>query len=435
MTDPSELHFAGKTSPTAGLDTVVWVSLSALLLLIFVLPQSFAELKLPFVATILAGLVVGAIGGRWRFEVSVLSYYLCFCVLALAWSMVGLIRGNPIQAIVEAVRVYVAFMLIYFGVTVCISNTRYQQYTDRLIAYASLGIGMTTLYALADHLYGLGWLSQAIKDDLLMQVGIHPGYTQMNNVNIGMLVFIVPYLFSRVLCGSRASPLLLLALVVGLLSAVLASRRMVLVLFVITPALVLGVGLLAGRLPRRCYLACATFYALAAIVVLGGGFLVGLGDLAFLEGFLGRLTSALGGSPDDPRVSQHQALLAGFKEHYVLGSGFGGLASVIRSEERPWTYELTYSRLLFNSGLIGVLLLGGLLAAYFLAALRKIRNSVHAELYIALLCGFLAILIAAASNPYLSSFDFVFAFSILPLILNSKDDDEGDSKQSRESSA
>lgn len=408
-------------APWGAMEAITWLTLSILLLMMFVLPQSFAGLKVPFLAASFAIVALGTLRGRWRVETSVVTYYLCFCVLALAWSMIGLFRGNPIQAIVEAVRVYVVFMLIYFGLTLSISNLRYQKYADRLIAYASLGIGVTTLYALADHMYGLGWLSQAVKDELFMQVGVHPGYTQMNNVNIGMLVFIVPYLLSRLLTAPRVSPLLVFALLVGRLSAVLASRRAVLVLFIITPALVFGVSLLAGRLTRRCYLACATFYALVAVVVMGGGVLFGLGDLAFLEGFLGRLARAFDGSPDAPRPAQHAALLAGFKEHYLLGSGFGGVASVLRSEERPWTYELTYSRLLFNSGLIGVLLLGGLLGAYFLAALRKLRTSVHAELYIALLCGFLAMLIAAASNPYLSSFDFVFAFSIIPLILNSKD--------------
>lgn len=420
-------------APGGAMEAIKWLSISALLLLMFVLPQSFAQLKLPFLVAILTVAVMDALGGRWRVETSVVTYYLCFCTLALTWSMIGLLRGNPISSIVDAVRVYVIFMLVYFGLAVCISNTGYQQYADRLIAYASFGISATTLYALADHVYGLGWISLAVKDEMFMQVGVHPGYTQMNNVNIGMLVFIVPYLLSRLLLSVRTSPLLLLALLMGLLSAVLASRRVVLVLFLITPALLFCVALLAGRLTRRFYLACASFYALGVVVVGIGAILLGFWDLAFLEGFMGRLASAFDNSPDAPRPAQHAALLAGFKEYYLLGSGFGGVASVIRSEERPWTYELTYSKLLFNSGLIGVLFLGGLLGAYFFATLRKIQASVHAELYIALLCGFMAMLIAAASNPYLSSFDFVFVFSIIPLILNSKDLSERADKRTRES--
>ena len=129
----SEIHLAGKAEYVKSVDAVLGISLTALLLLIFVLPQSFAEMKLPLLVAVLAAVFVGARVGRWRIESSVVVYYLCFCMLALAWSMIGLFRGNPVQAIVEAVRVYVVFMLIYFGLTLCISNIRYQHYADRLI--------------------------------------------------------------------------------------------------------------------------------------------------------------------------------------------------------------------------------------------------------------------------------------------------------------
>ena len=94
---------------------------------------------------------------------------------------------------------------------------------------------------------------------------------------------------------------------------------------------------------------------------------------------------------------------------------------MIRSDERPWTFELTYSRLLFNAGLLGMGLLLLFFCTYLLLTLRKIRHSAHASIHVSMLTGFLTVLIAAASNPYLSSFDFLFALSIIPLILNSRD--------------
>jgi O-antigen ligase len=113
--------------------------------------------------------------------------------------------------------------------------------------------------------------------------------------------------------------------------------------------------------------------------------------------------------------------MAGLSEHFFWGSGFGGVADVVRSDERPWTFELTYSRLLFNGGLIGFGLLMLFYLAYLILALRKIRQSFHAPIYISLLTGFLSVSIASVSNPYMSSFDFLFVLSIIPLILNSKD--------------
>jgi hypothetical protein len=118
---------------------------------------------------------------------------------------------------------------------------------------------------------------------------------------------------------------------------------------------------------------------------------------------------------------QHAALIEGFEGQYLLGSRFGGLTDVIGSDERPWTYELTYSRIPFNSGVIGVLSLATIFSYYFLAAILKIRSSSHKNIYLPLMAGLLAVLIASASNPYLSSFDFVFVLSIIPLILNTKE--------------
>ena len=76
---------------------------------------------------------------------------------------------------------------------------------------------------------------------------------------------------------------------------------------------------------------------------------------------------------------------------------------------------------LFNGGVIGFGLLMLFFLVYLLLVMRKIRQSEHAPVYISLLTGFLSVSIAAASNPYLSSFDFLFALSIIPLILNTKD--------------
>jgi hypothetical protein len=113
--------------------------------------------------------------------------------------------------------------------------------------------------------------------------------------------------------------------------------------------------------------------------------------------------------------------MAAFADSHFWGSGFGGLTSVIRSDDRPWTFELTYSRLLFNAGTLGIGILLLFFSTYLLLTLRKIRRSSSAAIHVSLLTGFLAVLIAAASNPYLSSFDFLFALSIIPLILNTRD--------------
>jgi O-antigen ligase len=123
-------------------------------------------------------------------------------------------------------------------------------------------------------------------------------------------------------------------------------------------------------------------------------------DWAFLE----YLRAAF--SEEDERSIQAVYLIEAFKEHPLLGSGFGGYAGYTRSAEMPWLYELTYYQILFNLGLAGAaMLLAGL--AYFshlaLNTLRRADSSLPVSCGI--LVGFFTILIGSYSNPYMQFFD------------------------------
>lgn len=406
------------------ISSITRVSMATLMMMIFIIPQSFLWVKLPFLVLVLAWMLVEGTRDRWKIRSGAfLPYYLIFGLLSVVWCIVGLARMNPEIAIVEAMRVYVVYMAIFCALALYVSNLNYQVQADRIVIAGAFGIGVVALYALLDHIFQLGWLPQWIEDDMYLQVGLHRGYVQMNNVNIGMLTFIVPYLISRVLLGERneRQTWLLLGLAVAVVSAVLASRRVVLVLLFITPLLAFALTVLAGHARQRHLRRFVQFYTIPLVIAGAGSLLIVYGGFDFLDGFVGRVASAFNTDADAPRPQQHAALMAAFADSYFWGSGFGGLTSVIRSDERPWTFELTYSRLLFNAGLLGTSILLLFFCSYMYLTLRKIRRSGHASIQVSLLTGFLTVLIAAASNPYLSSFDFLFALSIIPLILNSKD--------------
>lgn len=407
-----------------GVSALTKASMATLMMMIFVIPQSFTPLKLPFLGVVLLWMLVEGTRDRWKIRSGAfLPYYLIFGLLTVIWCVIGLTRENPEIAILEALRVYVVYMGIFCALAIYVSNLDYQKHVDRVVVAGAFGIGVVAVYALLDHIFHLGWLPQSVKDDMYLQVGLHHGYVQMNNLNIGMLTFIVPYLLSRLLLGERKDQhaFLLLGLVVALISAILASRRVVMVLLLITPLLAFVITVLAGRATHRQQRRFVQFYSLPLLAAGIGSWMVFYWGFDFLDGFMARVLSAFTTDPDAPRPLQHAALMAGLSDSYFWGSGFGGLTSVIRSDERPWTFELTYSRLLFNAGLLGVSLLTLFFSAYLFLTLRKIGHSGHASIQVSLLTGFLSVLIASASNPYLSSFDFLFALSIIPLILNTRD--------------
>lgn len=394
------------------------------MMMIFIIPQSFMALKLPVLALVLLWILLELVRGHHVVRSGAFfPYYVIFSLLTIIWSLVGIANGNPGEAISDTFRVYVVYMWMYCALAIFVSNLSYESHVDWVVVTGALGIGLLALYTLLDPIFHLGLLPDSVKEDMFLQVGFHDGYTQMNNVNIGMLTFILPYLQSRLLLVERRDrrAYLFWGFIVAMASAVLASRRVVLTLAFITPMLVIVVSSVAGHVTRGVLWRSARFYFILFLGALVGGAAMLYGGAESMDGFVTRIVSAFDTDPDAPRPLQHAALMAGFLDSPMLGSGFGGITSVIRSDERPWTFELTYSRLLFNGGVLGTGLVLLFFSVYLFLALRKIRRSGHAPIQISLLTGFLAVAIASASNPYLSSFDFLFALSIIPLILNSRD--------------
>jgi len=399
------------------------LSVTTLLFMIFLIPQSFMQIKLPFLSLALLGIGIGIFRGNYKVNHrAFILYYFLFSLMAVIWCIIGLIKGAATIAVMESFRVYFVYMWIYFVITIYISNNEYHKYTDRLFCMAAIGIGTIALYALADHVYGLGWLDQALADEMYLQVGIHDGYVQMNNVNIGMLTFIIPYLLSRIILEQSGSRQLLFSgLVVAVISALLASRRIVLFLFLLAPLITYVICFFSDQQNKKTGRQVLFFYSILATIAVAGYWLATLMSPALVDGFLERVLDIFKNDPESDRQLQHSGLIEGFENQYLVGSGFGGTIDVVRSDERPWTFELTYSRLLFNAGFFGIALLGLFFTYYIFLTIKKIKKTKHKDIYIPLMVGFFSILIASASNPYLSSFDFLFALSIVPLILNTKE--------------
>jgi O-antigen ligase len=106
----------------------------------------------------------------------------------------------------------------------------------------------------------------------------------------------------------------------------------------------------------------------------------------------------------------------GWYEHPIVGAGLGAKAAdSIRSDERPWEYELYYLALLYQTGLLGLLAYVAGVAWIFWQGLRIIKSD-RAEGYLVLpvLVGSACLLLANATNPYLPRFDGLWAI-FLPL--------------------
>lgn len=401
----------------------VTACITILILLIFITPQSFAYVKLPFLGFSLAAIFFGILKGKYKKNnILFFPYYAAFGFLTIIWAFVGILRGNSGQAIIESVNIYFVYMWIYCILIIHISSIKYQKYIDNIFCFSAIGISFFCFYTLLDSIYGLAWFGSVITTEMLLVIGINDGYTQMNNINVGMFSFIIPYILSRVIIGVQEKRhILIISLVISVVALILASRRIVLVLFFIAPILSYLLKIVISGRDKVIRERVFKFYILISFVVISCILFYYYYDPVLFEGFSDRMISVFIQDDLSERQLQNYALIKGFYKYPIFGSGFGGLTDVIRSDERPWTFELTYSRILFNSGLVGVALLLVFNCFFIFAALKKIRNLTQKSIYISLLVGFFCVSIASTSNPYMNSFDFIFVLSIIPLILNTKE--------------
>jgi hypothetical protein len=196
---------------------------------------------------------------------------------------------------------------------------------------------------------------------------------------------------------------------------VVSGRRALWLVVALTPMTILLLATVSKRLsvlPRRARrLLSAYCIGTALIIAIASTLPSSVTEL----GYMRYLRAAF--SAQDERSIQKGYLLRGFADAPLIGSGFGAYAGYVRNEERPWTYELTYHQLLFNVGIVGALMIGGLFIVYFVIVIRQFQQVPSGTaIPFGLLVGFCSLFLGAYSNPYLKSFDFLFFAGLLPYL-------------------
>ncbi|MDP9268926.1 MAG: hypothetical protein M3P27_11470 [Acidobacteriota bacterium] len=348
-------------------------------------------------------------------------FYLWLGLAAAVWAVIGLLHpDNFAEGATDALRLYVvwsaAFVVLYTLLRVGPSL----RLIHAAMVIAGILIPIINFVGLYGEINHAGLISEDMRQELSMKFGIGDNLIVISSHNIGAMFLIAPYLLSMQFRtdegDSKANSILTkLALVLSLILVAISGRRALWLLVAFTPFAVLllsrltgGYGLMkAGR--RRFLLA----YAAAGVIGLSMLFI--LPDDALDIPSVEHLKYAF--SSKDERTILAPYLINGFMESPILGVGFGGYAGYLRNSQRPWTYELTYHTLLFNTGLVGATFLLALFSIYLWFVLKLLRrfkdgSAIPFGLIIALGC----LLVGAYSDPYLGSFDTLFFVGLLPYL-------------------
>lgn len=187
-------------------------------------------------------------------------------------------------------------------------------------------------------------------------------------------------------------------------SAVLVSgRRAIAVVVVLAPVLVLAITFLVAR-------RASTFgrpAIIAAILGIGAFLVYAEGDNPIRYSIDDAIATFAPGNDlgaDFIRVQQSEELLHQFGDHFLIGSGLGARldSGFIRSDSRPWMFELQFHMMLMNGGLVVALVCAVLVFFVARRATLIARSNPEAMPYVVLAATTGAgMLIANWTNPYL----------------------------------
>jgi hypothetical protein len=397
-----------------------WLALPAyfLFFLMLFLPTAYPAVKLPFLVLTVLGVVIG---GRWRIHRTVLFISLLMVATGLGFIWLGAINGAP--GAVRASRVFFVWPALY---TLFVAGAAREWTVRGLLQVLILATLCAELYIFSFVLVSAGWLPDWAYIEFAQgqSVGFYGGYMEFSLYCLTSLNFAVPFLVAAVFDRGESRPLvprlgLWLVLTLGVLAVLLSGRRGIWLGVGVSPFVALSLRWFLPRLGRGSFNWRTPISVAAILAVVALGF-----NLAYSFEW-GRVqayfTSALFDSPDaELRQVMFRRLRDGWLESPAVGFGIGaGLSDFVRSYDQPWAYELSYMALLYQTGLVGVLLYAGAVLWIYLTGIRMIRTGHPFSSYVVpVLTGMTSFLIANATNPYLAKYDYLWVIFLPVAVVN-----------------
>jgi len=366
---------------------------------------------------------------------SVVIWTVSLSALGFVFVMEGLLAGMPGAS--AQIGVYTIWPILYLLMIAGIRSeetlvglTRTLVISTSFVAFFSVVYMLIATSVLPENRYfdlvSFNWESQMIS--------LHEGYISMQYPGLNSLPFLVPFsLAVLVTCSGRRRQTLIspvwawIALGAGLEAVLLSGRRALLLVTMLSP---LGILVFSRFQPaaekhlhRKGLFRIATTGILALIVSM---FCLNALSGISVSGLYERVSVGFDFTPstDDnganERRKQFHALVAGWMENPIFGAGHGSPAyGSVRSALQPWSYELSYMALLYQTGIVGVVAYASGICWIFWMGIRVIRAGGRlSALMLACLTGMSSMLIANATNPYMDYFDGMWVIFFPLAVIN-----------------
>lgn len=368
-------------------------------------------MQIPKIALCLL-IIIGSINSIKIYSSFIRFLYL-WTIYVILTVFVGFSYGNYDSGIMGFIRVNVVDVMIY----IVLLSTAYEISTIRriirslLLALLYISIFNILLITFEYLRFDITFFKLI---DATAGIGLHNGYVHLVSTNLTMSIMLFPFFLllkkHLIVKDLFNEKIYTITLVLCAVSMLLSGRRILWI--VLALSLSFFIFKTSGKI--RTIILLLTTFILAFLIL---DYL----ELASIDGIIERFQFAFSEKDEfgkeNVRNVQSESLLNGFCDKIICGNGAGAVLSDYRSSSiAPWTFEMSYHLVLFQSGIVGTF--------FYLMALCTIGSSILQAkkkdnvLGFALLITYLLVLFANATNPYFSSsFDMMF-FLFFPLLMS-----------------
>ena len=395
-----------------------------LLLLMLVLPAAYQEIKIAFLVVIIFQiLLITFVSGHIYVHPIISLFFIFYLTIGSAYGAYGVFRGNV--GAIPVTKEIVFYVFIYMFL---ISGIRSNYCIYLIHSTLCLATFILCVYIIESILYSLDLIPNWLYVDLyqnttgLQAVGLvvldTRGSIGIDISSLPSLLFLQPYLITHAIIDHKRLSIFSLFLILLATSTMLISGKRIMQIVGLASPLVIGVlllffnKLLFTRIKGLVFV-MILYFLMFSVLLYTLGF-----DFHLMAQYVVEGITFSDPMESNVRIDQFYALLNGWIQNPILGAGSGAVQwAYLRSFEEPWNYELSYMKLLFDFGLVGVALYGiGVLFIWFKSVRMYVTHYALGKYALAAAIGSISFMVGNATNPFLLKFDYLVTL-FLPLAL------------------
>ncbi|MCF6317549.1 MAG: hypothetical protein L3J30_15040 [Marinosulfonomonas sp.] len=380
------------------------------------------------------GILLFLLWGALIFYAKIKKLYLTKAVLfwlfltvltSLASVLIGLINGTP--GALNVVSVFVIWPIVYVFLIGLVGHPASLTPFLRAIVVGSIMAAAMGILLVTDSLFGFGLGLNELFQLQGAIVGLYDGVIEYRLFNMTTVLYSFIFLLATLQIPSHISIFegrwriaIWVALGLSVIVLLISGRRAFWLIAFLSPLLISGLARM-GRVPVRSFSTYLKVTAIGILLLLSVLPYLGINLLLVFDDFKeGFDFSGQGQESSSIRSAQFWILINAWLENPIFGRGHGASAvEMIRDPDRPWAYELSYVALLFQTGLMGMMVYASAVLWIFakgVSIMKRQPNS--AGFLLPVLAGLVGFLIINATNPYLQKFDYLWVIFLPVAIIN-----------------